>query len=126
MGNCSKIPASPPPPTTLIPSRGFERLLFSVSSSPVSSLALCEGVPVWWLRLKLGIEPGALGFSSVFLVPVEMLLSVCVDGLRLSALGLRLGFWLLERFWVWVFLGGPGGERRRPCGLMLILLWGCQ
>jgi hypothetical protein len=42
-------PASPP----VRPSspRGFERFLISVSSSPVSSLALCEGVPVWWLRL---------------------------------------------------------------------------
>ena len=72
------------------------------------SLALCEGVPVWWLLLQLGIELEVLGFSSVFLVPVDMLLSVCVDGLRLSALCLRLGFWLLGWFWVWVFLGGPG------------------
>ena len=73
----------------------FGGLLFMVSSSTVISLALCEGVPVWWFLLQLGIELEALGFGRVFLVFVEMLICVCVDGLRLSALGLRLGFWVL-------------------------------
>ena len=83
-----------------------------VSPSPVVSLALCEGVPVWWFLLQLGIELEALGFSRVFLVFVEMLICVCVNGLRLYTLGLRLGFWVLGWAWVLLCLGGLRAYRR--------------
>ena len=55
-----------------------------------------------------------------------LLLFARVAGLRLSTLGLRFGFWALGWFWVWLYMGGPGAERRRPCGLDLLLCWGWQ
>ena len=68
----------------------------------------------------MGLESGALGFINAFLV------SGMLSYDPLSPLELRLGFWVLVWFWVWLYMGGPGDERRRPCGLMLMLFWGLQ
>ena len=78
----------------------------------------------WNRRLYLGVKPMNLGVRSVFLVSVVLsydpwlLLSICVEGLGLSALGFCLGFWL--RVLVWLHsdvIGGRFGVWGVP--------WGC-
>ena len=83
----------------------------------------------WNRRLYLGVKPMNLGVLSVFLVSVALshgpwlLLSICVEGLGLSALGFCLGFRL--RVLMWLHSGvvdGGFGACGAPWGRFFLLV----